>query len=78
MFDSSVGGLGGCPFARMRPATSRPRTSSTRFERSGIDTGVDLERLIDVARWLAALLGRELPGMVYRAGPFVPSGVPAT
>jgi hydroxymethylglutaryl-CoA lyase/(R)-citramalyl-CoA lyase len=40
------------------------------LEREGVETGVDLEALVAVARWLEELLGRELPGRVYRAGGF--------
>ena len=40
------------------------------LEREGVETGVDLDALIEVAEWLAELLGRELPGRVYRAGSF--------
>jgi hypothetical protein len=36
----------------------------------GIDTGVDLEGLIEASRWLGGQLGKELPGMVARAGDF--------
>jgi hypothetical protein len=40
------------------------------LEREGVETRVDLESLIAVAAWLEDLLGRELAGQVYRAGPF--------
>ena len=36
----------------------------------GVDTGVDLDALIGVAEWLAGVLGRDLPGLVQRAGNF--------
>jgi hydroxymethylglutaryl-CoA lyase/(R)-citramalyl-CoA lyase len=70
VLDASVGGLGGCPFAPR--ATGNVATEDVLFllDREGVETGVDLEVLIDVARWLEKLLGRELPGRVYRAGPF--------
>jgi isopropylmalate/homocitrate/citramalate synthase len=38
----------------------------------GVDTGVDLDALIGVSAWLEGVLGRELPGQVYRAGGFAP------
>jgi (R)-citramalyl-CoA lyase len=38
----------------------------------GHETGIDLGELIDVAEWLAAQLGKELPGQVYKAGDFEP------
>ena len=40
----------------------------------GVETGVDLDALISVAEWLAGVLGRDLPGQLYKAGPFVPTG----
>ena len=38
----------------------------------GVETGVDLDALIAVSEWLEGVLGRELPGQVYRAGSFAP------
>ena len=70
VLDASVGGLGGCPFAPR--ATGNVATEDLLFllEREGVETGVDLDALIGVAEWVAGMLGRELPGRVYRAGPF--------
>jgi len=67
LLDASVGGLGGCPFAPR--ATGNVATEDVLYllEREGVETGVDLDGLIAVARWLEELLGRELPGRVYRA-----------
>ena len=38
------------------------------LEREGVETGVDLDALVRVAEWLEGVLGRRLPGRVYRAG----------
>jgi isopropylmalate/homocitrate/citramalate synthase len=38
----------------------------------GVETGIDLDALVSVAQWLEGVLGRELPGQVYRAGTFAP------
>jgi isopropylmalate/homocitrate/citramalate synthase len=67
VLDASVGGLGGCPFAPR--ATGNVATEDLLYllDREGVETGVDLEALIEVARWVADLLGRDLPGRVYRA-----------
>jgi isopropylmalate/homocitrate/citramalate synthase len=67
VLDASVGGLGGCPFAPR--ATGNVATEDVLYllEREGVETGVDLDALVGVARWVAELLGRELPGRVYRA-----------
>jgi hydroxymethylglutaryl-CoA lyase/(R)-citramalyl-CoA lyase len=70
VLDASVGGLGGCPFAPR--ATGNVATEDLLYllDREGVETGVDLDTLIAVARWLEGLLGRELPGRVHRAGGF--------
>jgi isopropylmalate/homocitrate/citramalate synthase len=68
VLDASVGGLGGCPFAPR--ATGNVATEDVLYllDREHVETGVDLDALIGVAEWLRELLGRELPGRVYRAG----------
>ncbi|MCS6878223.1 MAG: hydroxymethylglutaryl-CoA lyase [Geminicoccaceae bacterium] len=68
-FESSIGGLGGCPFAA--GATGNVCTEDLVYllHESGIDTGIDLEALISVAREVERLLGRPLPGQVMKAGP---------
>jgi isopropylmalate/homocitrate/citramalate synthase len=68
VFESSVGGLGGCPFAPRATGNVATEDLVYLFHGEGIDTGVDLDALVRVAGWLAGLLGRELPGRVYRAG----------
>ena len=75
VLDASVGGLGGCPFAPR--ATGNVATEDVVYllDREGVETGVDLERLVAAAAWLAELLGRELPGRVYRAGGFPARGL---
>src|SRR5215218_876796 len=67
VLDASVAGLGGCPFAPR--ATGNVATEDVLYllERERVVTGVDLQTLIQVAKWLEQLLGRELPGRVYRA-----------
>ena len=63
---------GGCPFAP--GATGNVATEDVVYllERSGLETGIDLDALIAVARWLAGQLGHDLPGRVLHAGPFRP------
>jgi isopropylmalate/homocitrate/citramalate synthase len=70
VLDASVGGLGGCPFAPK--ATGNVATEDVLYllEREGVETGVDLDALVGVARGLEDVLGRRLPGRVYRAGGF--------
>ena len=67
LLDASVGGLGGCPFSPHATGNIATEDLVYLLEHEGIATGIDLDALIAVARWLAQLLGRELPGYVYRA-----------
>lgn len=66
-FDASVGGLGGCPYAR--GATGNVATEDVVYllHGSGFDTGIDLDRLVDTAAWISAQLGREPVSRVARA-----------
>jgi hydroxymethylglutaryl-CoA lyase len=68
-FDSSIGGLGGCPFAA--GATGNICTEDLLFllEESGYTTGVNLDKAIGVALRMEELLGKALTGQVMRAGP---------
>ena len=68
-YDSSVGGLGGCPFAP--GATGNVCTEDLVYllEESGYPTGIDLARLIEAAAHMERLIGRPLPGQVMKAGP---------
>jgi hydroxymethylglutaryl-CoA lyase/(R)-citramalyl-CoA lyase len=67
VLDASVGGLGGCPYAPR--ATGNVATEDLLYllEGEGIETGVDLDALVEISRWLEGLLGRTLEGYVYRA-----------
>lgn len=67
-FDSSLGGLGGCPYAPGASGNVATEDVVDLFERSGVRTGVDLDALVDVTDWMAReVLKRPLPGRVYRA-----------
>ena len=70
VLDASVGGLGGCPFAPKATGNVATEDLVYLLEHDGVDTGIDLDALTDVSRWLEEVLGRELPGQVYRAGTF--------
>ena len=74
VFESSVGGLGGCPFAPR--ATGNIATEDLVFllHGEGVETGIDLDALIGVSEWLEGVLGRALPGQVYRAGAVTTAG----
>jgi hydroxymethylglutaryl-CoA lyase len=67
-FDAALGGLGGCPYAPGASGNVATEDVCDLFERAGIGTGVELERLVDAAAWLERdVLRRALPGRVYRA-----------
>ena len=70
VIDSSLGGLGGCPFAPK--ATGNIATEDLVFmlDRSNVASGLDLEKLIAVNHWFADIMGRPLPSMVGKAGGF--------
>jgi isopropylmalate/homocitrate/citramalate synthase len=68
ILDASVGGLGGCPFAPRATGNVATEDLVYLLDGEGIESGIDLEALIGVARWLESVLGRELPGQLYRAG----------
>jgi (R)-citramalyl-CoA lyase len=68
--DASVGGAGGCPFAPKATGNIATEDLIYLLRGLGVDTGIDLEALIETSRWLAGRLGKELPGMVARAGDF--------
>lgn len=68
--DASVGGIGGCPFAPNATGNVATEDLLYMLSRQGYETGVDLARLIDASRWLEGELGKRVPGMVAKAGPF--------
>ena len=68
--DASLGGLGGCPFAPRATGNVPTEDVIYMLERSGYHTGLDLNRVIDAAEWLTRNMGRDLPGMVSKAGTF--------
>lgn len=72
--DASIGGIGGCPFAPA--ATGNIPTDDLLYmlDRSGVATGVSLEKIIDTSRWLEAELGRGVPAMLPKAGMFPTGG----
>ena len=69
-FDASVGGLGGCPFAKLKGAAGNVCTEDLVFlcEEMGIATGIDLERLIEAAQLAEDIVGHPLPGSLIRGG----------
>jgi hydroxymethylglutaryl-CoA lyase/(R)-citramalyl-CoA lyase len=72
VLDASIGGIGGCPFAPKATGNIGTEDLVYLLHGEGIETGIDLDALIGVAEWLEGVLGRQLPGQVYRAGAFAP------
>jgi len=70
VFDSSIGGIGGCPFAPKASGNVATEDVVYALERSGIQTGLSLASLIDTAQWLQKKLNHPLPSAVSRAGMF--------
>jgi isopropylmalate/homocitrate/citramalate synthase len=70
LLDASVGGLGGCPFSPNATGNVATEDLVWQLERDGVSTGIDLEALVAVARWVEELLGRRLEGYVHRAAPW--------
>lgn len=67
-FDASVGGLGGCPFAPKAVGNVSSEDMVHMFEEMGIHTGVDLDKMIALARQMEYWMGKTLDGMVMKAG----------
>lgn len=68
-FESSIGGLGGCPFAPRAVGNIATEDFVHMAEAMGFATGLDLKQLIVAADLAQDLLGRTLPGLVMKAGP---------
>jgi len=69
-FDSTCGGLGGCPFAGHEGAAGNVCSEELVFlcEELGIETGVDLDALIECARLAESIVGHPLPSALIRGG----------
>jgi (R)-citramalyl-CoA lyase len=78
VLDASVGGLGGCPFAPRATGNIATEDLVYLLEGDGVVTGVDLDALVRVSEWLEQLLGRQLPGQVYRTMPAARSSSTST
>lgn len=70
VIDASLGGLGGCPFAKGAAGNVATEDVAYMLSRAGIATGLDLELLIEGSRWLGGIMEKPMPSMVGRAGGF--------
>ena len=74
VFDATLGGIGGCPFAPKATGNVPTEDLAYLFERSGVASGLDIKRLTEHVPWLSERIGYEAPGLLARAGPFPPEG----
>ena len=68
-FESSVAGLGGCPFTKVAGGNTCTEDLVHAWQRNGFRADIRLSALVDVARDVARFFGRDLPGSVYKSGP---------
>ncbi|MFD0972850.1 hydroxymethylglutaryl-CoA lyase [Plantactinospora endophytica] len=68
-YDASVGGLGGCPYAPGASGNVATEEVVHMLHDMGVETGIDLDALLEAAAYAEQLVGRELPSGVLRAGP---------
>ena len=68
-FESSIAGLGGCPFAPGATGNISTEDLVYLLDEMGIETGIDLAALLPIARRMESLVGHPLPGQVMKAGP---------
>ena len=67
-FDGSLGGLGGCPYAPGASGNITSEDAIHMLDAMGYDTGIDLDKLLAVARHLPEVLGHDVPGQVAKSG----------
>lgn len=67
-FDTSIGGLGGCPFAPKAVGNVCTEDVVNMFEEMSVQTHIDVHQLIDTANWIEPILGHRLDGMLMKAG----------
>ncbi len=68
VFDGSIGGLGGCPYAPGASGNVATEDLVNMLEEMGIETGIDLLKLIDCAKFAAKIVKKKLPGHLVRSG----------
>ncbi|MCC7372043.1 MAG: hydroxymethylglutaryl-CoA lyase [Chloroflexi bacterium] len=69
IYDASIGGIGGCPFAPKATGNVSTEDVVHMLHEMGIQTGIDLDGLLRCANRMSEILGTELPGQVMKAGP---------
>lgn len=72
VMDSSIGGIGGCPFAPAATGNIPTEDLVYMLARMGYETGLDIGMMCETANWLSGALDTQPPGMLWRAGDFPP------
>ncbi|NQY97093.1 MAG: hydroxymethylglutaryl-CoA lyase [Henriciella sp.] len=70
VIDASCGGIGGCPFAPAATGNVATEDVVYMLERAGFETGLDLGKLIETAKWLESALGHAVSSSLSKAGGF--------
>lgn len=70
VIDASCGGIGGCPFAPAATGNVATEDVVYMLERAGFETGLDLDKLIETAKWLETVLGHRVSSSLSKAGAF--------
>jgi hydroxymethylglutaryl-CoA lyase len=71
--DASIGGIGGCPFAPNASGNIATEDLVYMLDRSGVEHGVALDKLLEGAAWLEPALGKKVPSALLKAGGFPPT-----
>lgn len=75
VFDSSIGGLGGCPYAPAATGNVATEDVLYMFQKMGVGTGMDLKHVLAIAPWLKEQMGKELPSKVANVGLLKPQPI---
>ncbi len=75
VFDSSIGGLGGCPYAPAATGNVATEDVLYMFQKMGVKTGIDLKKVLSIAPWLQQQMGKELPSKLGNVGLLKPQPI---
>lgn len=74
VFDTSLGGLGGCPYAPGATGNVATEDVVYMFHGMGVKTGLNLDKLIEIVPWIAEKIGHNMPSRVSQVGRLQPLG----
>lgn len=74
VFDSSIGGLGGCPYAPAATGNVATEDVLYMFQKMNVKTGVDLKKILNIHPWLTEQMGKKLPSKLGEVGLLSPQG----